>query len=84
MNWELASQMVAISAAVSAGMVFVVSLMIREALAQATSRITKDLHELLDEKYVLKEVYRRDMREIREGMKYLAGRQEESTAEDQG
>ncbi len=71
MNWEAVGVMVSISAAVSALMAFVVSLMIRSAIAEATNRIMAELHELIKSDYVRREVYERDLIETRRGIEWL-------------
>jgi phosphate/sulfate permease len=72
MNWEGAGTMVAISVAISTLMGFVFSLMIRSAIAEATSKLTAELHALVSNTYVRKDVYERDLKETRRGIRWIA------------
>ena len=72
MNWDVAGVMVAISGLVSTGMGFVFSLMIRSAIAEAVNKLTHELHALVSENYVRKDVYDRDQREMRAAIKWVA------------
>lgn len=66
--------MVTVSVAVSSLMAFVVSLMIRSAIAEATATIKNELHGLLEDKYVRRDVYDRDHEEIKRGMIWMEER----------
>ncbi|MEB3210066.1 MAG: hypothetical protein VKL39_01870 [Leptolyngbyaceae bacterium] len=81
MNWEAVGVMVAISVAVSSAMIFVVQLMMRATLSEATSRLTKELHDLLNARFVTKDVYDRDLKELRRGMKWLYSEIEDEEGE---
>jgi phosphate/sulfate permease len=72
MSWDTAGTMVAISVAISTLMGFVVSLMIRSAIAEATNKLTDELHALVNNNYVRKDVYERDLKETRRGIRWIA------------
>lgn len=73
MNWDMIGAMCAVSVAISGLMAVFVSLMIRSAISEATNKITAELHTLLDEKYVRKDIYARDLREMKRALKWIAG-----------
>ncbi len=73
MNWDMVAPMVAVSAAVSSLMAFVVSLMIRSAIAEAAASIKTELHGLLEDKYVRRDVYERDREELKQGIAWIEG-----------
>lgn len=73
MDWAMVAAMVGVSTAVSTLMAFVVSLMIRASISDATHAITRELHSLLNERYVLKEVHEKDIAEVKEGISWLEG-----------
>jgi hypothetical protein len=65
-NWDALGAMVAVSVAVSSLMAFMVSLMIRSAIAEASNKITNELHQLVRSNYVDRAVYDSEMDHIRE------------------
>lgn len=73
MNWEAIGVTATVSIGVSTLMGFVFSLMIRSAIAEMAQKITAEMHSLLGEKYVLKELHDRDVRELKQGIEWLEG-----------
>jgi len=73
MNWEMVSAMCGVSVGVSALMAVFVSLMIRSSIAEATNKITLELHYLIKTEYVRKDVYHRDLLEVKAAIKWMAG-----------
>lgn len=73
MNWEAFGVMVSVSVAVTSLMAFVVSLMIRSAIAEAAASIKTELHALLEDKYVRRDVYDRDREEMKQGFAWIEG-----------
>jgi hypothetical protein len=71
MNWEAVGVMVAVSATVSSFMAYVVSLMIRSAIAEASNKITGELHQLVRSNYVDRAVYESSMEHFRERLNRL-------------
>ncbi len=71
MDWNAVSIAITASAALSTLMGFVFALMIRASIAEMSNSITAEIHKLLDDKYVLKEIHERDMAELRQGVEWL-------------
>jgi len=72
MDWSMIAAMIAVSTAVSSLMGFIVSLMIRASIGEATNAITRELHGLLNERYVLKELHQKDISELKDGIEWLS------------
>jgi hypothetical protein len=73
MDWGMIAAMIAVSTAVSSLMGFVVSLMIRASISEASNLITRELHSLLSERYVLKEMHVKEIQELKDGIEWLEG-----------
>jgi hypothetical protein len=80
MTMEGVAGMIGIAAIVSGGSIFVVGLMIRASITDATSKLAAEIHTVLDGKYVTKEAHekdmllvRRDIDETRRGIEWLEG-----------
>ena len=71
MSWDAVGSMVTVSVAVSTLMAFMVSLMIKSAIAEATNRITYELHNVVSTQYVRREVYDLELKELRAALNGL-------------
>ena len=78
MSLEQVGEMVGIAALVSSASIFVVGLMIRASITEATAKLAGEIHGVLEGRYVSKEVHERDLllvkagiAECRSGIEYL-------------
>lgn len=71
---KLVAEMISIALGVTTLGMLVVGLMIRASISEATAKITHEIHSLLDEKYVAKQLYESEIRTL---MKELAQLKEE-------
>lgn len=72
MDMNTIAAMVSVSVGISSIMGFVVSLMIRASISEATNAITHELHKLISSDYVRKDLYEMEVKEIRQTLKWLA------------
>ncbi len=71
-DWGTAAAMCAVSAAISGLISIFVTLVIKNAILEASKKITDELHALLAKDYVLSKVYEVEMKEIRATLEWLS------------
>jgi hypothetical protein len=68
---KIVSQMIGIALGITTLGMLVVGLMIRASISEATAKITHEIHTLLDDKYVAKQLYEMEIRGLHKELQKL-------------
>ncbi len=72
LDWGMIGAMCAVSVGISGLISLFVSLMIRNAILEASNKITAEIHSVLSSHYVRRDIYDLEIKEIRSTLEWLS------------